>query len=162
MIRIMFICHGNICRSPMGEFILKDMARRDGFEDRVYIASAATTDDETAFGGGHIYPPAKRTLLSHGISQSGIDDKRARKLLRSDADKYDLFICMDSENVWDARSILGKAAEGKIKRCLDFATAAPHGRDVSDPWYTRDFEAAYSDIFAGCEGIAEYVKRESK
>ncbi|MCD7746873.1 MAG: low molecular weight phosphotyrosine protein phosphatase [Firmicutes bacterium] len=158
MIRIMFICHGNICRSPMGEFILKDMAEKQGIGDKVFIASAATTDDETAYGGSHIYPPAKSALLAHGINSPRVNAKRAVRLRREDYAKYDLFVPMDGENVSDARDIFGGDPDGKIKLCLDFAGF--HGRDVSDPWYTRDFEQAYRDIYLGCEGIIRYISKE--
>ncbi len=150
MIRIMFVCHGNICRSPMGEFILKDMVKKAGLEDKFYICSSATSTEEL---GCSVYPPAKRELASHGISCEG---KTAVQLKSSDYDKYDLFLGMDSANIRNMNRILNGDPENKIRRTLDFA----YGGDVADPWYTGNFEITYKDIYSGCKGLMKYLEEE--
>ena len=147
MIKIMFVCHGNICRSPMAEFILKKMVGDLGRADEFFISSCATSTEEIWNGiGNPVYPPAREELLSHGIDPSG---KRAVQLKKSDLDKYDIFICMDRNNIRNAERILGSSE----KLCLlkDFTC----GGDVSDPWYSGDFEGVYRDIEEGCKAILE-------
>ena len=147
MFRIMFVCHGNICRSPMAEFILKDMVKRRGREGDFVISSSATSTEEIWNGiGNPVYPPAREELARHGISCGG---KRAVQLKKADAELYDLFLCMDSANVRNARRILGDGAEHKIKKLLDYAD----GGDVADPWYSDRFDIAYADIYRGCEAL---------
>ncbi len=147
MIRIMFVCHGNICRSPMAEFVMKKLVSDCGREGEFYIASAATHTDEIWAGQGNpIYPPAQREMRKNGIPFD--NEKRATLLRKSDADKYDLFIGMDSENMRYMPRILGSAADGKILKLLG-------DRDVSDPWYTGNFALAFSDIKCGCEALLE-------
>ena len=144
--RILFVCYGNICRSPMAEAILRDMANKRGIP--LTVASAATSDEEIIGGVGNpVYPPARAELAKHGLSLPG---KRAVQLTRADAEKWDLFIGMDSGNIRSMHRILGPAAAGKIHRLLEFA-----GRDadVADPWYTGDFETTYRDVLRGCEGL---------
>ncbi|MBQ2089433.1 MAG: low molecular weight phosphotyrosine protein phosphatase [Lachnospiraceae bacterium] len=149
MIRILFICHGNICRSPMAEFILKDMVKKKGVQDQFEIQSAATTTDEIWNGVGNpIYAPARKCLEKHGVEYS--DQKRARLLTSADYERYDYLIGMDSENRYDMRRILGDDSEGKVSLLLD-STESP--RDVADPWFTRDFEATYRDVVEGCEAL---------
>lgn len=143
MIRILFVCHGNICRSPMGEFILKDMTAKQGISDSFYIRSAATSTEEI---GNPVYPPAKRELALHGISCSG---KTAVQLSYSDYDKFDLFIGMDSANIRNMTRILRGDPQNKIRKLMDYAS----GGDVSDPWYSGDFTTAYNDIYKGCEAL---------
>ncbi len=146
MTRIMFVCHGNICRSPMAEFILRDIIKKEGREDEFLISSSATSEDEIFNGvGSPVYPPAREELSKHGIS---CDGKIAVKLKKSDYDKYDLFICMDSYNVKNATRILGGDKEEKVRKLLG-------SRDVRDPWYSRNFEEAYKDIYEGCKAILE-------
>ncbi len=148
MTRIMFICHGNICRSPMAEFIFVHKARERGLGDRFSVASSATSTEEIVGGiGNPVYPPARRELQRHGIS---CDGKRAVQLKRSDYDRYDLLVCMDGNNVRNALRLLGGDPDGKVKKLLSFA-----GRDgdVADPWYSGDFETAYRDIEEGCEAL---------
>lgn len=148
MIKIMFVCHGNICRSPMAEFVLKDLIRRRGLEKDFVIASSATSTEEIWNGiGNPVYPPAKAVLESHGIDSSG---KRAVQLKTSDYDKYDLFIGMDSTNIHNMTRIFGRDKDNKIHKLLEYTGSSA---DVSDPWYTRDFNRCYNDIYAGCEAL---------
>lgn len=146
MTRIMFICHGNICRSPMAEFIFKNIAAAAGKSGEFTVASSATSTEEIHGGvGDPVYPPAKEELLRHGISCNG---KRAVQLCREDYDKYDVFLCMDSANRRNALRILGGDPENKVHMMLS-------ERDVSDPWYTDRFDVAYSDILEGCTRLFE-------
>ena len=153
MIRIMFVCHGNICRSPMAEFVLKKMVSERGMADQFYIASSATSTEEI-WGdvGNPVYPPAKAELAKHGISCEG---KRAVQLTRADYDKYDLFIGMDSANIRNMHRMLGGDPQGKIRKLMDYTD---RGGDVADPWYTRRFDVTYADILAGCEGLLDTLK----
>lgn len=146
MIKIMFICHGNICRSPMAEFIFKDMIRKIGREKEFAVASSATSDEEIWNGiGNPVYPPAKAELAKHGISCEG---KRAVQLKKSDYDNYDMFLCMDSRNIDNAIRIFGSDPDNKVIRLLS-------SKDVSDPWYTDKFDVAYNDILEGCRQLLE-------
>ena len=153
MIKILFICHGNICRSPMAEFIMKDLAGKAGLSDQLEIASAATSSEEIWNGiGNPVYPPARRKLLEHGIDPG---DKRARQMNRKDYDYYDLLIGMDDMNLRNMKRICGGDPHGKIHRMLEYA-----GRQgsVADPWYTDDFDAAWDDIYQGCCGLLNQIK----
>ncbi|MCD7768911.1 MAG: low molecular weight phosphotyrosine protein phosphatase [Oscillospiraceae bacterium] len=143
MTKILFVCHGNICRSPMAEFVMKDMVEKAGVAERFYIESAATSREEL---GNPVYPPARRKLAEHGISCAG---KTARQLRREDYDEFDLLIGMDKENLHNIRR-LWEDREGKISLLLDFTL---HPRDVADPWYTGDFEATWQDIQSGCAAL---------
>lgn len=144
MIRILFVCHGNICRSPMAEFVMKDLAAKAGREDEFHIESAATSTEEI---GNPVYPPARRKLAEHGI---GCEGKTARQMRRSDYERFDLIVGMDSWNMRNMLHICGGDPEGKLKLLMDF-TQRPG--DVADPWYTRDFEATWRDVTEGCRGI---------
>lgn len=150
MIKIMFVCHGNICRSPMAEFIFKDMIKRKHLENEFTVASCATSTEEI-WGdiGNPVYPPAKAELAKHGISCEG---KRAVQLKKSDYDKYDLFIGMDSMNIRNMHRILGSDPEGKIRKLMEFTD---RGGDVADPWYSGRFDVAWRDIYDGCEGLLD-------
>lgn len=151
----MFVCHGNICRSPMAEFILRKMAEERGISESFFIASSATSTEEIWNGRGNpVYPPAREELALHGIS---CDGKRAVQLQRSDYDKYDLFIGMDSANIRNMHRILGGDPEGKISRLMD-RTARPG--DVSDPWYSDRFDIAYRDIYEGCEALIDEIVKK--
>lgn len=143
-IKILFICHGNICRSPMAEFVMKDMAAKAGRTEDFFIESAATSSEEL---GNPVYPPARKILREHGIDCSG---KTARRIVREDYDMYDMLICMDERNMGNMRKVFGSDPEGKIHKLLDF-TDRPG--DVADPWYTGDFEATWRDVTEGCENI---------
>ena len=145
--RIMFVCHGNICRSPMGEFIFRDLLEKAGLSRRVSVASSATSTEEIWNGRGNpVYPPARKELAKHGLSCKG---KRAVQLKKSDYGEYDLFLCMDSNNLRNALRIFGSDPEGKVRKLLDYAG----GGDVADPWYSDRFDVAYADILRGCEGL---------
>lgn len=148
MKRIMFVCLGNICRSPMAEFIFRDMVKQKGLENEFFIASSATSTDEIIGGiGNPVYPPAKRELLSHGISCEG---KRAVQLKWEDYEKYDLFVGMDSSNIRNMHIILKGDKQKKIRKLMDYTSRRG---DVADPWFTERFDIAYRDIYDGCEGL---------
>ena len=148
MIKVLFVCHGNICRSPMAEFILRDMVKKRGISDRFLIASCATSDEEIFNGiGNPVYPPAKKELARHGISCEG---KRAVQLTKSDYENYDYLICMDENNYRNMLRMLGGDPEGKISKLMNH-TSRPG--NVADPWYTGDFETTYTDIVEGCEAL---------
>ena len=152
MKRIMFVCHGNICRSPMAEFVMKDLVRREGREGEFEIASSATSTEEIWNGVGNpVYPPAKRELSRHGLSCEG---KRAVQIKKSDYDKWDMMICMDSKNLRNLHRIFGGDPDGKVKKLMSFAGS---DSDVSDPWYTGDFEGVYNDILKGCTALLEVL-----
>lgn len=145
---IMFVCYGNICRSPMAEFILRDMLKKAGLADRVTVASSATSTEEIWNGVGNpVYPPAKRELALHGLACEG---KRAVQLTRADYDEYDLFIGMDAANIRNMHRMLGDDPEGKIRKLMDYTG---RGGDVADPWYTDRFDVTYRDIEDGCRGL---------
>lgn len=144
MKKILFVCHGNICRSPMAEFIFKDMIKKRGLENRFEVASAATNSEEI---GNTVYPPAQQILAEHGISCKG---KTARRITPSDYAYYDLIIGMDNANMYNMKKMWNDK-DKKIKHIMtDFAKI---NRDVADPWYTGDFERTYSDLLLGCQMI---------
>lgn len=144
MKRVLFVCHGNICRSPMAEFTMKKLVRNAGLEEEFEVASAATSDEEL---GNPVYPMARQELAKHGI---GCPGHAARRLQPSDYDRFDYIIGMDTANIANILRILGSDPEGKVSRLLDH-TDKP--RDVADPWYTRDFVTAWNDISAGCQAL---------
>ena len=148
--RILFVCHGNICRSPMAEFVMKDLVKKAGVEESFEIASAATSTEEI---GNGVYPPARRKLAEHGI---GCEGKTARQMTRTDYDRYDLLIGMDSWNIRNMCNISGGDPEGKITMLMDF-TRRPG--DVADPWYTGDFEATWRDVLEGCQALLKTLER---
>ncbi len=153
MIKILFICHGNICRSPMAEFILKKKVNDLGIADQFYIASAATSTEEIWNGVGNpVYPPAREELMRHGISCEG---KRAVQLKKSDYEQYDYLIGMDTMNIRNMERITGHKG-GKISLLLSYC-----GRNdsVADPWYTGNFEVTYRDVEEGCEGFLNYLRK---
>lgn len=153
-LRILFICHGNICRSPMAEFIFKDIVKNKGTSHLFEIASAATSTEEIWNGVGNpVYPPARAELAKHGISCEG---KRARQIIPSDYDYYDFLICMDSMNVRNAERILGHKGNSKLRKLLEFASRTD---DVADPWYTDRFDVTYNDVLEGCNAFYEYLEQ---
>ena len=149
MIKILFVCHGNICRSPMAEFIMKDLVRKAGLADRFHIGSAATSREEL---GNPVYPPARRKLAEHGIACAG---HAARQLTAQDYENYDLLIGMDRENLRNMRRICGGDPDGKLSLLLDHTGRS---RDVADPWHTGDFEATWQDVLAGCQALLAEIR----
>ena len=151
MIRVMFICHGNICRSPMAEFILKDMVQQRGVAEDFFIASSATSREEIWGNRGNpVYPSAKRELAAHGIS---CERKRAVQLTRDDYDRYDHLLCMDGNNLRNAKCIVGQDREHKLRLLLSYAG----GGDIADPWYYGNLDRTYADIVRGCEGFLRQI-----
>jgi len=151
MMKVLFVCHGNICRSPMAEMIFKHLVRQRGLEKRYEIASAATSTEEI---GNPVYPPARAELARHGIP---VEKRGARQIIRADYERYDLLIGMDNANIRNMNRILGGDPQGKIHRLMDF-TSRPG--EVSDPWYSDRFDVAYRDILEGCEKLLEHLKNE--
>ncbi len=152
MKKIMFVCHGNICRSPMAEFIFKKLAADRGVEKSFFVLSTATSTEEIWGGKGNpIYPPAKSELMKHGIP---CNEKHAVLLQKSDYDKYDMFIGMDSANIRNMHRIFGVDPEGKISKLMDYTS---FGGDVSDPYYSRRFDRAFDDIYKGCLALLDYL-----
>ena len=157
MISVLFVCHGNICRSPISEFVMKDMVSKRGIADKFYIASAATSTEEIWNGiGNPVYPPAKRELARHGIS---CDGKRAVQITKADYEKYDYILGMEEKNIRNILRIIGKDPQGKVERLLDYSD---NPRDIADPWYTGDFESTYKDVVEGCEYFLKYLEKNRK
>ena len=157
MIKILFICHGNICRSPMAEFVLKDMVRQEGIAEQFLIQSAATSTEEIWNGiGNPVYPPAREELRKHGISCEG---KRAVQVTKKDYGKYDYIFGMDQRNMRNMLRIFGGDPAGKVRPLLEMA-----GRrgDIADPWYTGNFQLTYSDIEESCKGFLQYLRENGK
>ena len=157
MTGIMFVCLGNICRSPMAEIIFKDMVEKAGRSAEFLIASSATSSENVCNGiGAEVYPPAKKVLAKHGLSTDG---KRAVQISAEDYDKYDYIVCMDKYNLRSLNRLFGGDKDGKIFMLMDF-TERPG--DVSDPWYSGDFETAYRDIHEGCKGLLGHITQQNK
>ena len=153
MIRIMFVCHGNICRSPSAEFIMKDIVNKAHLSDKYLIKSSATSSEEIICGVGNpIYPPARQELEKNNIP---FESHLAVQLKHSDYDKYDYFVGMDSNNIRNMHRIFGSDPNGKISKLMSFTGA---DRDVSDPWYSGRFDEAFDDIKAGCTALFEFTK----
>ena len=150
MIKILFVCHGNICRSPMAEFVMKDLVNKKGMADQFEIASAATSTEEI---GNPVYPPAKRKLKEHGISCEG---KTARQMTKADYAYYDYIIAMDRFNLRNMTRFAGNDPDNKVSLLMDF-TSRPG--DVADPWYTGDFDATWDDVYEGCVGILKKLNK---
>ena len=149
MKKILFVCHGNICRSPMAEFVMKDLVKKAGLESHFFIESAATSTEEI---GNDVYPPAKRKLAEHGISCKG---KTARQMTRADYQRFDLLIGMDDWNIRNMTRIVGGDPESKIHKLLDYTTRRG---DVADPWYTGDFDATWRDVEEGCRELLKSLE----
>ncbi len=153
MFKIMFVCHGNICRSPMAEFIFKDLLEKRGLTEKYYVSSSATSTEEIWNGiGNPVYPPAKAELKKHGIS---CDGKRAVQVTREDYVNYDLLVVMDSNNMRNIMRIIGSDPDKKVHKLLKFAKV---DRDVSDPWYSGDFTTCYNDILLGCTALLDTLE----
>ena len=150
MTKILFVCHGNICRSPMAEFLMKELVRQAGQAEAFCIASAATSAEEL---GNPVYPPVRRKLAEHGIDCTG---KTARQLTRRDYEDWDLLIGMDEENMAGMRRLFGGDPDGKLHMLLEYAGLH---RGVADPWYTRDFDAAWQDVTVGCTALLTRLSR---
>ena len=151
MTNILFVCLGNICRSPMAEFVFRDLVQKQGLGERFHVASAATSTQEL---GNPVHPGTRRRLAQEGISTWG---KTAVQLCRRDYQKYHWLIGMEQRNVSGMLRILGGDPEGKVRRLLDFT---PSPRDIADPWYTGDFNRTYDDILEGCQGLLDYLLEE--
>ena len=151
MTKILFVCHGNICRSPMAEFVMKDLVQKAGLADQFYIESAATSTEEI---GNEVYPPAKRKLAEHGIGCKG---KKARQMRDNDYSRFDLLIGMDEWNIRNMTRICGGDPEGKIHKLLDYTKRKG---DVADPWYTGNFEATWQDVTEGCQCLLDAIAVE--
>ncbi|MCR5540378.1 MAG: low molecular weight phosphotyrosine protein phosphatase [Ruminococcus sp.] len=152
MIKIMFVCHGNICRSAMSEFIMKDMIANRGLEDKIQVASSATSREEI---GNDMYPPAKRKLDKEHIPYTR---HHARQITKSDYAEYDLILCMEQYNIRNLKRIIPADPDNKIHLLLDYSD---NPRDISDPWYSGDFDKTFDDIIEGCECLLEYLCREN-
>ena len=150
MIKILFVCHGNICRSPMAEFVMKDLVNKKGMAGQFEIASAATSTEEI---GNPVYPPAKRKLKEHGISCEG---KTARQMTKADYAYYDYIIAMDRFNLRNMTRFAGNDPDNKVSLLMDF-TSRPG--DVDDPWYTGDFDTTWEDVYEGCVGILKKLNK---
>ena len=147
--KTLIICHGNICRSPMAEFVMKDLVEKAGLGERFHIESAATSREEI---GNPVYPPARRKLAEHGI---GCEGHAARQITARDYQDFDLLIAMDSANLRNMRRFYGGDPAGKIHMLLDYAGRP--GEEVADPWYTGDFQATWQDVSAGCAGLLKQL-----
>ncbi len=158
MKHVLFVCHGNICRSPMAEFYFRRLVEEAGLGDKIEVQSAAVSDEEE---GNPVYPLAKRTLAQHGIGCKG---KVSQVITPDMYDESDYVVCMDTSNVRIMESLLRLGKDHKAKRLLDHVqpeNKAYHGRDVKDPWYTRNFDQAWDDITTGCEALLEIVRAET-
>ena len=148
MHKVLFVCLGNICRSPMAEFVMKDLVKKAGVAQLFEIASAATSREEL---GNPVYPPARQELAKHGIGCSG---KTARQITKEDYEYYDYIVAMDYSNVRNLERMLGPDTEHKISMLLDYTN---HPGQVADPWYTGDFGATWNDVLDGCQGLLKLI-----
>ncbi|MCR5646038.1 MAG: low molecular weight phosphotyrosine protein phosphatase [Bacteroidales bacterium] len=151
--KILFICHGNICRSPMAEFVMKQLVDEAGLSDAFEIASAAVSTEEI---GNPVYPPARQKLAEHGI---GCEGKRARVMTRDDYCYYDYIVAMDRDNLRRLQRLFGQDQDRKVSLLMDH-TDRPG--DVADPWYTRDFEATWKDVLEGCRGLLDVIRNHRR
>lgn len=151
MNKILFVCLGNICRSPMAEFVMKDIVEKAGLSHEFEIASAATSTYEI---GNPVYPPARQKLAEHGIDCKG---KTARQITKRDYDYYDYIVAMDHSNLRNLRNMLGEDRQRKISLLMDY-TSRP--ADVADPWYTGDFQSTWDDVTEGCEALLSFILKQ--
>jgi protein-tyrosine phosphatase len=154
MIKVLFVCWGNICRSPMAEYIMKDLVKKEGLSDIIYVESAATSTEEL---GNPVYPPARDELKAHGISCKG---HSARQVVRADYDRFDYIIAMEDIHYRIMRDRFFGGRADKITLCMDYSSRP--GAQIADPWYTGDFVTAYNQILEGCSGLLETIKKEHK
>lgn len=152
MIKIMFVCLGNICRSPMAEFVFKDIVKKQGLEKEFYIKSSATSYEEI---GNNIHYGTRNKLIQKGIS---FENRKAIRLKPEDYKKYDYIIGMENSNIKNIKRIVGDDYENKVYKLLDFSN---NPRDIADPWYTRNFEITYNDVVDGCNGFMNYLKNKN-
>lgn len=156
MTKILFVCHGNICRSPMAEFIFKNLVRKSGWAGEFEVASCATSREEIWNGVGNpVYPPAREELRKHGIP---CGDRQAVQLTKADYDRYDLLIGMDQANIRNIMQILGADPKEKVHKLLDYTS---RGGDVADPWYSGRFDIAYRDIDEGCKALLKHLSPDA-
>ncbi len=151
MIKILFVCHGNICRSPMAEFVMKDLVHKEGLDDYFYIESCAVSREEI---GNSVYPPVRKLLNGLGIDCSA---KKARVMTSLDYGKFDYIIAMDESNLYGIKRIVGEDLEPKVHLLLEYTK---ENRDVRDPWYTRNFDETYRDVLNGCTALLNLLKKE--
>lgn len=149
MTNIVFVCLGNICRSPMAEFVFRDMLKKEGLSDKIHVESAATSTEEI---GNGVHRGTREKLAQKGISVTG---KTAVQLKKSDYEKFDYIIAMEDSNIRGINRIIGNDKEGKVYKLLDFAG----GGNIADPWYTGNFDVTYNDVYRGCVGLMEYLKQ---
>lgn len=152
MIKVMFACLGNICRSPMAEFVFKDIVKKQGLEKEFYIKSSATSYEEI---GNNIHYGTRNKLIQKGIS---FENRKAIRLKPEDYKKYDYIIGMENSNIKNIKRIVGEDYENKVYKLLDFSN---NPRDIADPWYTRNFEITYNDVVDGCNGFMNYLKNKN-
>lgn len=152
-IKVLMVCHGNICRSPLGEFVLKDLVTKAGVSDRFFIASAATSTEEI---GNDVHRGSKAIMKKYNIP---FGPRAARQITRKDYEEYDYLIGMDTANIRNMHRVFGGDPDGKVYKLLAFTG---DGRDVADPWYTGDFETTYRDVLAGCEALLEQLKEQGE
>ena len=153
MIKVLFVCHGNICRSPMAEFVMKELVAKRGLSDEFFIASAATSREEI---GNPVHHGTRNKLAEFGISTKG---KYAVQMTKKDYRSYDYIIGMDHWNIQNILGIIGKDSKHKVCRLLDFTD---NSRDIADPWYTGDFDLTYDNVLEGCEALLEKIMKERK
>ena len=149
MIKVMFVCHGNICRSPMAEFVFRDMVQKEKLSDKIHVASSATSREEI---GNSVHYGTRKKLAEFGISTEG---KYARQLTKTDYRDYDYIIAMDSQNIRNISRIIGRDTENKVCKLLDFTD---RGGDIADPWYTGNFDRTYEDVYEGCNELLKFIK----
>ncbi len=153
MIKVLFVCLGNICRSPMAEFVMKDLVKKQGLETEFQIESAATSSEE--IGNGIHYG----TMAKLKEKQILYGDKKAQKLVKEDYEKFDYILGMETSNIRNIYRIIGEDNENKVYRLLDFSK---NPRDIVDPWYTGNFDVTFDDVLEGCQAFLEFVKKEMK